>query len=370
MSAMEDATRRSARIVELADQILRDIRERGLRPGDPYLSTADTARMLHVSTTIANRALQLLEQRRVLVRRQRRGTFIAEPPTDPDPVLLKRVNLVVHRDYLRSEGLLADGVVVGIQHELPGADLQFRFTAPVEIAEAAHQMIADALRSPEPEGFVLVRASLNLQRLVAASGLPAVIHGTPFASVRGVPWIDRDQAEAGRLLTDYLLRRGCERLVLLMRQQVLPGDHVLLDAVRQRMVAEGMGIDRLDLRFLPNDHETIKQEMRWLLMGKKERLGVLCRSEPLAEGVQAATETLGLRVGEDVPIAVSDVYRPDNSTVLGWPSIMSMMEPQEIGRHIGRMLRRRALEPQELFGYQMIPVKLEEPQVASPNESP
>src|SRR3984957_16744093 len=115
------------RIVDLADRILADIRRKRLRPGDPYLSTAEIARLLRVSGTAANRALQLLAQRQVLERRQRRGAFIARGPAGGKTVVVNRVHLLVHRDYLRAEGLLADGVVLGIQGELPQAEIQFNF---------------------------------------------------------------------------------------------------------------------------------------------------------------------------------------------------------------------------------------------------
>src|SRR5688572_33109266 len=77
-----DATRMSSRmrtkvprIVELADLIAADIRRRKLNPGDSYQSTLETAEMLGVSTTAANRAMQVLVKRRVLDRRQKKGTF-------------------------------------------------------------------------------------------------------------------------------------------------------------------------------------------------------------------------------------------------------------------------------------------------------
>ena len=44
------------RIIELADLIAKDIRERNLKPGDPYQGTMETAEMLGVGTTAANRA--------------------------------------------------------------------------------------------------------------------------------------------------------------------------------------------------------------------------------------------------------------------------------------------------------------------------
>ncbi|MFI4875065.1 MAG: GntR family transcriptional regulator, partial [Blastopirellula sp. JB062] len=70
----------SPTIVSLAGRIQEDIAQKQLGPGDPYLKLAETARMLGVSNGSANRALQLLEQRGVLSRRQRKGTFISSAP--------------------------------------------------------------------------------------------------------------------------------------------------------------------------------------------------------------------------------------------------------------------------------------------------
>ena len=72
------ARRRTARIVDLANQIEADIRRRRLSPGDAYITTAETARMLRASGTTAHKALQVLVKRGVIERKQRRGAVIAE----------------------------------------------------------------------------------------------------------------------------------------------------------------------------------------------------------------------------------------------------------------------------------------------------
>ena len=66
-------------IVALARRLEEDIRQRGLKPGDAYLDLKKSARMLGVSSSTANRALQLLTQRGALTRVQRLGTFVSAP---------------------------------------------------------------------------------------------------------------------------------------------------------------------------------------------------------------------------------------------------------------------------------------------------
>src|SRR5262249_21831785 len=155
----------------------------------------------------------------------------------------RRVRLLLHQQHLQAEGLLADGRVMGIQRELPGADIQFAFLPPG--GEAAHieRLIQEALAAREPEGFVAARASLEAPRLLAASGLPVVLAGTAFPSVPGLPWMDRDHRQVGRLLAEHLLACGARWIALFMREQMLYGDHLVFDAVRDALAAAGMSAD-------------------------------------------------------------------------------------------------------------------------------
>src|SRR4051812_15147851 len=239
------------RIVELADLIVEDIVRRKLGPGDPYQGTAETAEMLGVSTTLANRAMQVLVKRRILNRRQRKGTFVASVTGSPaERSSIARVHLLVREDYLRTEGLLADGIVVGMHEELPAAQVQFNFLPADQDAQYVSELIAQAMRSGQPEGFVLVRASLQAQRLIAGSSLPAVVHGMLHPSVPTMPWIDRDHRGAGRLLVEHLLDHGFRRIVVVMRDRMLGGDHLLLDAIRDRMAEAGLPLSAMTVRCL------------------------------------------------------------------------------------------------------------------------
>ena len=187
------------RILELADKIAEDIRKKNLKPGDAYQGTTETAEMLGVSTTAANRAMQVLVKRRMIERRQQKGTFVAVPSSITPSSSLRRIHLVVHENYLRTEGLLSDGIIVGMHDELPAAQMQFNFVPADNDAAQITELISEAMRSGKTEGFVLVRSSLQAQRLIAASGLPTVVHGSLHWSVSQMPWIDRDHRTGGAI---------------------------------------------------------------------------------------------------------------------------------------------------------------------------
>lgn len=357
---MKSRKQNAPTIADLADRISEDIRRRKLQPGDPYLSTAETAQMLGVSGTTANRALQLLSQRRVLERRQRRGAYIADPTAAMAESRIGRVHLLVHRRFFETEGILADGVVMGIQGELPGANFEFNFIPAMEDADFINQLIADALRATLPEGFVLVRSSLIAQRLLQTSGLPMVIYGTPQPSIQNVAQVERDQSQIGSILAKRLLSQGCKQIAVFLRDAVTPGEHLLLDAVINEMKTVGLGVESLSLRCLATDNLAIKAAAKQLLATAPKSLGLLCRSELLAQGAAEAAEELGLTGKKRPPIVICDVFRKDGAEP-AFPYIRTIVEPIEIGRSIGRMLVQQARSEPPNPLQVMVPVALKIP---------
>ena len=110
------------KIVALAEQIEADIRTRELTPGDRYLSTVDTARMLRVDTTDVNKALQLLVKRGVLIRRQRVGAVIADSFNNPDDRRFGAIHFLMSDRAIRSEGLFDSDMVMDFNRPFLGRD--------------------------------------------------------------------------------------------------------------------------------------------------------------------------------------------------------------------------------------------------------
>jgi DNA-binding LacI/PurR family transcriptional regulator len=353
-------------LIDLANRIAGEIRRRGLEPGDACPSTRDVARRLGVSTQAANNALRILVKRGLLLRRQRRGTRVAPSPRGASPRPLRRVHLLVHEEYLRTEGLLADGVVIGIQDELPGTEIRFDFLPASDADESIRRTLDDALRSPLPEGFVMVRAPLDVQRRVRASGLPAVVFGSLHPSVEGLPWIERDQAQIAELLARHFLARRCRRVVALFRDRMGPGDVVALDRLQAVLAGAGLRLTDFALRCLPPDVDAVRQAVLPLLNASRRPVGFFCRSLPLAEGAAAAARAARRRIGRDVEIAVTDVSSRDRAANPPYPTLRTAVSPEEIGRRIARLLRRQAAGERVEPDHEILPVTLDLPDDKAP----
>ena len=63
-------------VLALAERLERDIRRRGLAPGQKYLTGPESAQLLGTSVASANRALQRLAEQDIVVRRRKSGTFV------------------------------------------------------------------------------------------------------------------------------------------------------------------------------------------------------------------------------------------------------------------------------------------------------
>ena len=333
----------SNNIVELAARIRADIENRALKPGDQYLNSADAARQFQVSTHAANRALQLLAKRRVVTRKQRLGTVIAEDPdVTPKATGIDRIHLLVREDYFKSEGVLADGVVMGIQGEMPRVGIQFNFLPSNEERPYVEDLVGQVLKSDGQEAFVLVRASLITQRIITQSGCPAVVHGTPYPSVDPLCSIDRDHDREAELLVDYLVRkRGCKRLLIMMRERLHAGDHLFLDAIHREIGLAGLDVSGLLLRCMPQDEELVDVELSKALQAKPGvTTGVVCATEFLA-GVVKKTMEKAPKSKAEHPLALLAFYRRPGHSDPGLPHLHTTLTPEQIGADIANLLLRQ-----------------------------
>lgn len=321
------------RIVRLADQLAEDIATRGLLGGESYLGTAEAARLLGVSTAAANRAMQLLAQRRILERRQGRGAVVAHQDVSRSEGFAC-IHLLVRKDYMKQEGLLADGLVLGLQGQLPHAQMQFNFLPDYDEHNFVASLVARAAQAQEPQGFVLVRSSFSTQRQFEESGLPTVLGGSPYPSIERIPSLDRDNLQAGRVLAEYVLASR-EHLVVLLRDRISAGDHAFLIGIFEAAAQRGVAANEISLQCLPPDRRAVAGVLRSLPL--RSKTGVICRSQPLGEAAAEFVASQSAAIRRSTCIAIADVYRRNGGAV-PLAHLELEIDPQEYGRRLGVLL--------------------------------
>lgn len=333
-------------VADLAARIESDIRSRGLRPGDRYSSTAETARAFKAGTVPVNRAMQLLVKRHVLDRRQGLGTIVSMKfETARQAAQLKRVRVMMSDRRLNDEGVFESGLLMGLQEALPGTALGIEFPPLNDREEDRYlvEVIDEALRSRGTEGFVLIASSMQMQRAFHDSGLPTVVLGSLYASMEGMPFLERDQRGIGRMAAEYLLSRGHRSLVMVARQRpgILPGDHIAFDAMGQVAAQAGLSAGAMLIRCLPHEPRVVEAEIRQLLASSVEVPGFFLRPSDMVGPVFAAIRGQGLVPQRDVAVVVDGHHLPPSTRPL-CPAIRLTVSEEEFGRRLGQLLLARA----------------------------
>ncbi|MDO5552204.1 MAG: hypothetical protein Q4G68_00455 [Planctomycetia bacterium] len=219
------------RIVALATQLEEDIRSRRLRPSDRYYSSIEAARYLGVAGDTANRALQLLEKKRIIYRKKKSGAFIAEPEVFR-PESVGSIQFLLDRKSIIVEGLGNMEVLYGIQSIFPKASVNYTF--PENDAEELERIVKKTLNKEGADAFVLVSVPYETQRIFATSEMPAVIFGTRYPGISGIPSLEQDFADVASKIIQLQEQQNRKKSVLLMRQYVRGGDATLFDELYAR----------------------------------------------------------------------------------------------------------------------------------------
>ena len=326
-------------VLALAARLERLLDERSLRPGDRFLTAREAARHLGVRQASANRALQVLEHRGRLHRRQRLGAVVAEPALAP-PVLT-RVHMLVQEERARSASGEEEAVQVGLQRALPGCAVEVAALPAEDAAQAVERVMRAALRGAGPEGLVLVRCGYAIQRQVADSGLSAVIHGSAYPGV-ALASLDEDAAQKGRLQAEALLERDCRRALVLRRDRSLPGDAEFLRALQLELARAGWPADAVDLCELVPEARVVGAELHARLSAAGDgRVGIVAATPSLAQAAWSVVRERGQDPLLELPVLAN---RMGIARHVSCPFLRAREGPEQQGELLGGLLQS-ALEP-------------------------
>jgi DNA-binding LacI/PurR family transcriptional regulator len=321
----------------LAKRMEEDIRARGLRAGEPFLTTTQAGRQLGISKSMAYRAMKILTDREVLVSHPGRGTFVGCKAGGARLGLTKCCHVFLTQDLFRSSGQATHGWLAGLSAALPGCSIQFDFILPRDAEGQAERLLEQGLTSGTLACVVLVGCPREVQERVMLRGVPALVLGSDYSSTRQLPSVDADQLQAGRLAAQYLLRRGRRRIALLMRETWFPGDRRMFEGIGQAMDEAKLGHDALVLRNLSVDPAALAADLPRLLAQEHFPHACICRSPLFAQAAVKAAQSLGLNVPRDVELIIAGLDRQTAAT-LGVPSVSMTVDTEELAAMGGRML--------------------------------
>ena len=277
----------------LATRIERDVRQRGLSPGDRYITGPEVARLFGVSTATANRAMAMLAEKGLLVRRRRSGTFIGRR-ADMDSAASVRSVYVLVPECQAEDMPPADLLLRGIRQGMPGANVHFGFLPETNRVAFVKELLGESIRNGQLAGVVPISGGREVYRYLMDHGIPAVVFGSLYSSGDRLTSVDVDNREMARLLVGHLVERGHRRIAVIDNSRGCPGDNDFSDGVSESLASAGLPPTAALRRFVP-DMESLFSQVRELLSMDDPPTGVVARSLRLANMVQQVIDECGDR---------------------------------------------------------------------------
>ena len=350
-------------IQRLSERVSEDIVRRGLRDGDLYRSSAETAKMLGVSRSTAHRVMNLLAEQGYLVRRHGAGTVVGRRVRGPERSPIRCVHLVVPR----SDGRIAiplDNFLNGIHRALPDASTQINRFPKEDPLPLFRQLLSETT----PLGIGLILAPREIQAMVSESGVPTVVLGRVYPGIQGLASFDLDYLEVGRLLADYLLDHGHKKFAMLVREHIAPGEADRLRGFAERLGEAGLPSGSMRVVYGSQSQDVIAFQVRELLSEPNSPTALVGHPyAPVDAGVAEATEEAGLIDGKDFEY-IHDLMATSPPTARC--PVRPVLGPGGLGLEFGQSLARESLGDQVNTESWLIPVELDPDYSGQTTESP
>lgn len=295
---------------QVMSAIERDIRVRGLRPGEPYQSAREVAQMLDVSPMTADRAMRRLADSGVLTRRHGSGTFVGDAVSDIASADVQYVQIVMPATFFSVYRVIVENIVATLHREFPSDRIEQVFVPESQSEAFCKQLIKRWAAGGEPRTVVLVSCNQQVQRLFSGTPVPVVATGGVAKQHCSLPWIDMDHRAAGRLLAEYVRSLGHGRILVLMNHLWGCGDNDFLDGVDDGLRSRNGRAVEARVRSVELDPGAIEAALDQALRSGGAPEGVLCTTRVTAEIAVRVAERRGLKLPEQFVVGTVLVRAP------------------------------------------------------------
>ena len=330
-------------LIELADILEADIRKKKLQKGSSYMNAAETAAFLGVSGSTANRALQILAGRDVVVRARKRGTIVNNLNSEQSPRVIERVQMVQFMDEAISDSIMIDPVVVGIQNRLPRSHIQFNYLPRIGYYDHFMRLLDEAEKCRPVSGIVLTGSAYTAQRLLEERMLPSIIHGYVRPAITKLSSITLDYEMAGKLCGEFCVQNKIKNIaIVLPLRPPFTGDFKFQCAITEVLAEAGYPLGSVRVHSLSDDRRVMHAWLNDNYAGC-DGLALVCHPGLLNTKPWEILQKMGLPQKSFAVIKISepgdnDIYMKSSSIV----RITSTVTAMQVGYDIADVLVKQA----------------------------
>jgi DNA-binding LacI/PurR family transcriptional regulator len=355
---MENRIDVKTNVNSLADRLEQDIRRRGLWAGDRYLTASEAAQLLQVSSATADRAMKLLAERQMLVRRRNSGTFVGPHFAIKRETATRTVYAITPAVDLNDSSYSFDSLIRGVRNRMANVNVQASFLPLHDPVTYARNLIQSALSAGDVAGFIPISCPHDVYRCLAQTGAPTVIFGTPYLDQRDIPSLDVDNRAAGKLLAEYLIRRGHRRVALLTTAEGRPGDNCFFDGVSDAWTEGGLPHNSLIARIVPSRISSMAAQLEQFARLPDPPTALIARSPATARAASQAQQSPVNGCAAPYEIAYQN-HPATAEDELPFACVEPILSFTDIAARIGEMLDRLGRGERLHEPHVVIPVELQ-----------
>lgn len=278
----------------LAAYMERDIRHRRLAAGEKYMTAVEAGKMLGVSTASADRAMQVLCSREMLLRRRSLGTFVGPHFKMAQKTTTRTLYVIFPDERIAfvNDMLALNPFITGLRSRFHDANVQVSFPPANDPRSYVSQLLNSRGLMVNVAGFVPVTCPPDVYRRLADSGIPTVVFGTPYYDQQDIASVDVDDNSSGRLLAEYLTWAGHRRIALFTLFDGRPGDNHFHDGISDALTAASLPQNSLIPRMVHQDPSGVAGELNRVLTLADVPTALIVRSSAMANLAAMALEQL------------------------------------------------------------------------------
>ena len=304
--------RKRAKYVEIIEGLRSDISSGHLHNGARLPSEAQLVSRFAASRMTVVKAVQLLQQEGLLVRRRGSGTYVAEQPSKKGKVFGLLIPGLGKSEIFES---ICAGIAkspAAATHSLSWGHTPSSTEKPGESAEQScrqfiEQRVSGVFFTPG-YGFSSHDANVRILRALDEANIPVVLmdaYSVKYPEHRDYDLVGLDNRRAGYIVTDHLIRQGATHVAFFTIGALAETVEDRIAGCLAAQFAHGLPISKERiLRGDPEDKTFVEKALRTQKID-----AIMCSNDYVAANLMQTLMSLGVRIPDDIRLAGVDDVR-------------------------------------------------------------
>ena len=291
--------------LEIVNWIQAKIENGELKSGNKLYSENELSEMFHISRQTVRHAIDVLEQRKLVMRIQGSGTYISG--TDSfGATTEKTMNIAVISTYVDS--YIFPNIIKGIEKVLSKADYMVQIAFTNNKIERERDIIQNILEKNNIDGLIveatksaLPNPNIMFYQQIMNRGIPVIFFNSYYPAL-SVPHVALNDKLMGKKVTKYLIDKGHKKIAAIFKADDGQG-HQRYAGYVEAMLEADIKLNDTNIIWLDTEYiRDLKDEKKQILTRIDGCTAVFCYNDEIAFLLEEICQKEGIQIPEDLSI--------------------------------------------------------------------